>query len=364
MSKVFKFALVMDPALGWRTNYQNWRAHFPLDMNVQPTWIVLSHDAPHWTDKVSGLPASVRNRLRSALMLREKLAQGPFDATLLAASAALTILPRYMKRHPCFLYIDSTPEQLFAFGDYYGWHPSKNPRLRQWKHRNKAAAFQQACGIFSMSAWAADSAVADYGVQKRRVHLLPPGVDLTRWRPADPALKAGKDVCDLLFVGGDFARKGGPLLLDWAARTQASGWRLHLVTPQAVETQDPRVQVYSDLTPNDPRLRALYAQADVFVLPTRADCSSWAGVEALASGLPLVIADTGGTGEIVQMGKTGFLAAPSDEAGFAQGLEALISNPPLRAQMGAAARADAEQRFDAAKLVRGAVQTMIEESSN
>jgi len=357
MSKPFRLALVMDLALGWRTSCQNWREHFPKDMNVEPTWIVLSDDTPVWIDRVPGIPKRIKNRLRASLMLREGLQRGPFDATFIAASSAWTTLPRYMKKHPTFLYIDSTPKQLFDFGDAYGWRRSR-PRVEQWKHQKRAAAYQSARGIFSMSQWAINSAVADYGVQPQNTHLLPPGVDMQKWQPGDRMQKAAKSVCDLLFVGGDFARKGGPRLLDWAATTKSTGWRLHLVTPEPVEVDDPRVCVYNGLTSNDPRLQALYAQADMFALPTRADCSPWAGIEALASGLPLVIADTGATSEIVQSGRTGFLVPQNDASALAQSLETLIADPALRLQMGAAARADAEQRFSAPKLVRQAVQIM------
>ena len=360
MSKPFRLALVMDLALGWRTSCQNWREHFPKDLNVEPTWIVLSDDTPLWIDRVRGIPSRLKNRLRVALMLREGLKQGPFDATFIAASAAWTLLPRYMAHHTTFLYIDSTPKQLFDFGDAYGWYPSKSPRVERWKHQKRAAAYQSARGIFSTSEWTSASAIADYGVLPQNAYVLPHSVDLTRWRsPGDALSKAGKAVCDLLFVGGDFARKGGPLLLEWAANTKASGWRLHLVTPEPVTVNDPRVCVYNDLTPNDPRLRALYAQADVFVLPTLADCSSIAGIEALASGLPLVIADTGGTGEIVQAGRTGYLIPQNDPEALARSLETLIADPALRARMGQAARADAEQRFDASRLIPDAVQIMI-----
>ena len=355
-------ALVMDLTLGWRTNYRNWVRHFPQDMNIQPTWIVLSGDKTLWIDKIPGLPRRIKNRLRASLLLRAGLRQGPFDATLIATSAALTALPRYMTQHSCFLYIDATPKQLYEFGDFYGWHPSISPRIEQWKHQKRAAAYRQARGIFCTSQWAAGSAAADYGASPENLHLLPWGVDLTQWQPGDPAEKAEKKECDLLFVGGDFARKGGPRLLEWAAGTKITGWRLHLVTQQTVETRDPRIHVYNDLNSNDPRLQQLYRQADAFVLPTLADCSSYAGIEALASGLPLVIAETGGTGEIVQPNRTGCLLPQNDPLALAQSLEALIGSPALRARMGQAARADAERRYSAPLLVREAVEIMKSQS--
>jgi len=361
MSKPFRLGLVMDTGLGWRTNYQNWLQHFPTDMNVEPIWIVLSDDTPLWIDKIPGLPNRVKAFGRHALMLREGLKHGPFDATFIAASSAQMTLPRYMKKRPSFLYIDATFKQLFEFVGFY-YNPGKNKRLEERKHQRRVAAYQSAQGIFSTSQWAADSAVADYGVLPQNTHILPFCVDTAQWRPAAASSKAGKNVCDLLFVGGDFARKGGPQLLDWAANTKTTGWRLHLVTPEAVEVHDPRVCVYNDLTANDPRLQALYAQADVFVLPTLADCSSIAAIEALSSGLPVVLGDTGGTGEIVQTGKTGFLIPPRDLSALSRSLETLIADPALRARMGQAGRRDAVERFDAAMLVRKAVQIMMDQS--
>ncbi len=359
--KTFRLGLIMDTGLGWKTNYQNWREHFPTDLHVEPTWIVMSDDIPLWIDRVPKVPNRVKAFARHALMLREGLRHGPFDATFIAASSAQMTLPRYMKKHPSFLYIDATFKQLFDFVGYY-YNPGPNPRLEARKHQRRVAAYQSARGIFCTSQWAAGSAVADYGVRPENTHILPFCVDTVQWHPpAEASSKAGKSVCDLLFVGGDFARKGGPLLLDWAAKTQASGWRLHLVTPEPVHVDDPRVCVYNDLVPNDPRLRALYAQADVFVLPTLADCYSIAGIEALATGLPIVLGETGGTGEVVQP-NTGFLVPPHDLSALSRSLELLIADPALRARMGQAGRVDAVQRFDAAMLVRQAVQIMKAQS--
>ncbi len=90
---------------------------------------------------------------------------------------------------------------------------------------------------------------------------MPPGVDLARWTPGDRFTRPAKPVCDLLFVGGDFERKGGPELLAWALRSKRRDFRLHLVTREKLgDLGDPRVRVYNGLMPNDPELVALYAQ--------------------------------------------------------------------------------------------------------
>ncbi len=52
------------------------------------------------------------------------------------------------------------------------------------------------------------------------------------------------------------------------------------------------------------RLRALYAAAHLFVLPTRADCTPMVLAEAGAHGTPVLVTDTGGVGSLVMEGVT------------------------------------------------------------
>jgi glycosyltransferase involved in cell wall biosynthesis len=103
------------------------------------------------------------------------------------------------------------------------------------------------------------------------------------------------------------------------------------------------------LTPNDPRLRDLYARAHVFVLTTRADCFSLASLEAMATGLPVITTRVGGIPEIVDHGRSGFLVDPGDEQGLVRALRDLAGSPELRARMGALGRRIVEARFDAAR---------------
>jgi len=69
-------------------------------------------------------------------------------------------------------------------------------------------------------------------------------------------------------------------------------------------------------------------------------------LEAQASGLPLVVSTSGGTGEGVVHGSTGYLFAPGDEAALAGHLTALLGDAALRARMSAAAREHMVAHFD------------------
>ena len=100
----------------------------------------------------------------------------------------------------------------------------------------------------------------------------------------------------------------------------------------------------------------LLAGFDIFALASEREEMPVAVLEAMAAGLPVVAADTGGLSEMVVEGKTGFLVPPRDVAAFADRLERLAGDAELRARMGAAGRARAVAEFG-----RDAIVTRIEE---
>jgi glycosyltransferase involved in cell wall biosynthesis len=82
----------------------------------------------------------------------------------------------------------------------------------------------------------------------------------------------------------------------------------------------------------------LLARAQLFVLSTRFEAFPYSVLEAMRAGLPIVASDVGGIREAVVSGKMGLLA-PAGDAGRLQAcLRQLLTKPPLRLEMGAAAR--------------------------
>jgi phosphatidylinositol alpha 1,6-mannosyltransferase len=90
-------------------------------------------------------------------------------------------------------------------------------------------------------------------------------------------------------------------------------------------------------------LPAAFASADVFVFTGPSETFGQVVQEAMASGLPSVVTDSGGVADLVIPGETGFHAAP-DPADFADKVRRLRDDSHLRAQMGQTARAIAEER--------------------
>ena len=100
----------------------------------------------------------------------------------------------------------------------------------------------------------------------------------------------------------------------------------------------------------------LYRAADLSVLPSLAEATSIAGLEAMATGLPLVGTDVGGIPTIIEDKATGLIVPPRDPDAMANALGQLISDADLRRRMGAAARAKVEREFTWPVIVRKTVE--------
>lgn len=172
------------------------------------------------------------------------------------------------------------------------------------------------------SDWAVQSAQAHYDLSQCTVRMLPLGANL----PSDPGYDAPKreanEVLSLLFVGGDWQRKGGPLLLELFARlrAEAPGAVLHIVGCDPAEAAGVAgVQVHGFLDKSDPeqgaRLDRLYREAAFLVVPSRQEAYGIVFCEACAYGLPPVGTRTGGIPSILSDGESGLLMAPEAGAG-------------------------------------------------
>jgi glycosyltransferase involved in cell wall biosynthesis len=103
---------------------------------------------------------------------------------------------------------------------------------------------------------------------------------------------------------------------------------------------------------SDERLRQLYAQADVFALPSEGEGFGLVFVEAMAQGVPCVCVNAGAAPEVVRDGETGLVARPRDVADLADKLFVLARNPALRARLGENARRVFAETFTAEAFER------------
>jgi glycosyltransferase involved in cell wall biosynthesis len=270
-----------------------------------------------------------------------------------------------MQRYPSVISLDATPINYDSVGEAYGHAAASSSFLDQQKYALNRRAFRAAHTLVAWSEWARRSLVDDYGVAPEAIHVLAPGAhrryfELGQQRAARPRRPGPTR---LLFVGGDFVRKGGPSLIEVAR--DLPDCEVHIVTKAAIDPQGaPNVYVHLGIGPNSPALFALFEAADVFVLPTRAECLAVVLMEAAAAGLPVVTTDVGALAEAVEPGRSGYLLSADNPHPLRTAIEALIADPGKRMRMGQAGLALARRKFDAARnnltylqLVRQAADT-------
>lgn len=90
----------------------------------------------------------------------------------------------------------------------------------------------------------------------------------------------------------------------------------------------------------------IYAASDIGVLPSEREGLGGSAVEAMACGLPLVATPVGGLQEVPEDGVSGVLVHDQTAEGLAAAFVPLVSDPDLRARMGAAALRRARTHFD------------------
>lgn len=98
---------------------------------------------------------------------------------------------------------------------------------------------------------------------------------------------------------------------------------------------------FTGLVPHE-KLPPYFEQADVFVLPSLNEGMSNSMLEALATGLPLIATDTGGTKELIEEGRNGFIVRMKDAGDLADKIEILFKDNELKKRMGEESRKKAE----------------------
>lgn len=338
--------LVILQAIGHITLTQNLQRVLVDRGDVDVRWVKTSlYRRGGLPERLPGLPASVRSSVRGLLEVRHLLNRWPCDVLLFNPQNPALFCQWYLLRVPSILMTDATPCQYDRLGALYEHAADANPAVRALKHQVNVLNFRLARALVPWSTWTRDSMIRDYGVDPRRAHVIPPGVDTRWWRPTNRRPAGGR--VGLLFVGGDFERKGGRLLLDvFTKLCLHERAELHIVTRSTL-LPAPGVVVHQDISPNSPELRQLYHQADVFVLPTLADCFPIASIEAMAAGLPVISTAVGGIPDMIQSERTGYLLPPGDGRGLGEALVRLIDDVQHRHALGAAAREASVTRFDA-----------------
>lgn len=93
------------------------------------------------------------------------------------------------------------------------------------------------------------------------------------------------------------------------------------------------------------KMPEFYALSDIVVLPSLKEATSIAGLEAMASGKPVVGTNVGGIPQIVTNKKTGLIVPPKDSKSLSEAINYLIDHKEIREKLGGNARREVENKF-------------------
>lgn len=247
-------------------------------------------------------------------------------------------------RIPNVIYTDWTA-RLSAESTYRFRSPLRGANLSRWLDC-ESRAFHRAAHIFTRSEFVRQDIVQHYGIPLEKVSVVGGGVNLDPF-PAPPTPRQ-IDSLLVLFIGSEFKRKGGDVLLRAFSlvRNRIPKARLRLLTRDSIPADLPMENV--EIVPyvwDRAKICRLYEEADLFVLPSREE--TWGDVllEAAAYGLASISVRGSVMAEMIKDGETGLLTPLEDIDELATAMTTLLENTDLRLRLGERARLHVKSYF-------------------
>lgn len=247
----------------------------------------------------------------------------------------IALLLRCLTRLP-YIVITQGPDIPWFEQRYYWLYPVLSPIIRLiWHYATAVTALSQAS---RQLIWRT--------APRLQVEIIHNGVQIERFAPV-PGVLAQRGLrrpLTFICVGRLIKRKGQQYLIQAAhllrQRGHAGQFKVLLVgggdNKEELETQCKRLGLQDLVTfagvVSSEDMPSYYAGSDVFVLPSYNECMSMALLEALASALPVITTETGGTAELVK--DNGWVVPWADPVALADTMERFLREPHLCREMG------------------------------
>lgn len=245
---------------------------------------------------------------------------------------------------PAYCYFDATAAQVYGARawEFASFSEAKAQDIIAYQRE----VFEACAGIFPRTRWAAESVVRDYGIPEAKVVVAGAGPNYY----AEPLPHGPYDSRSILFIGSEFERKGGPLIVDAFRRVRSvcPGARL-MIAGCTPDISEPGVEVIGRIRKDAPggleKLLRLYGEASVFCMMSRFEPFGIVVIEAQNSFVPCVLPKRFAFPEMIDDGVTGRLVDEYEPELLAETLIDLLADPARLEQMGQAAHAYVRGKF-------------------
>ncbi len=258
-------------------------------------------------------------------LLQQRFGTQGFDFTVQTQSMFSAALPNC----PNFVYTDHVARARLADEDQDGTgYPSQ-----LWLDCERQI-YEKAAHVFTFGPKIRNFLIEDYGIESGKVSAIGAGASVRPARPLNTSLDRYAHR-NILFVGVEWERKGGPELVEAFVKLRQ---RLPEATLTIVGCS-PEIDVDGcDVIGRLPlsEIEEYFHRATCFCMPSRVEPFGIVFLEAMQFGLPVVSTTVGDIGAIVKEGETGRLVSPKDSAGLAQALFQVLSDAKVCREMGIA----------------------------
>ncbi|ANW96060.1 hypothetical protein AXE80_07120 [Wenyingzhuangia fucanilytica] len=255
--------------------------------------------------------------------IKSKYHSGFFDKAIqkhkidvLFAPAASVEVAHLKTNIPICYFSDATVSVMVDYYDSFANFSDKSIKI---SNQIEQKAISKSTTQVFPSKWVFDIAQKDYDAQNP--YLVKMGANIDKDPEEEDLIKKYDSTINILFVGVDWKRKGGDIVLETIDKLDKKGYNVKLTVVGCIPSQThPKMEVIPFLNKNfkedNLRFQELFKESHLFFMPTRAECFGIVFCEANAYGLPVITTDTGGVSSVVENGINGFilpLDAKSDE---------------------------------------------------
>lgn len=245
-------------------------------------------------------------------------------------------------KHYCFT--DMTVSQAVQAGQF-GLNKFNDVQVSQAIEAQKSI-LETCQAIFVNSNWAKQSIMDDYGIAAERIGVVGVGASVS----PDTYIDAEKKDSNILFLGRDWHRKGGPTLLEAFRLVKQKVKSANLtIVGCSPKIDDKAVSVLGQLDKNHKSQRRLLMQAlsraAVLCVPSLFEPYGICFLEAHLFGIPPVTFRGQGRGEAIKNGVTGILVDSYSTTALSEALLELLLDPDKASRMGRAGREFARANF-------------------
>lgn len=231
------------------------------------------------------------------------------------------------------------------------------PSVESWMKRYMQR-FYQACSTVYCPTQAMAKMLNDVGVANEKLKIWQRGIDTTLFSPEHRSAdffrkKTSNNNKNILFLSRLVWEKNLQTLIEIYQEIQRRQlpYNFILIGDGTARTEAERQMPTALFLGKQPHnfVCQAYASADIFVFPSVSETYGNVIIEAMASGLPAIIADQGGSAELVEHGVTGFKAEANNAALYVDYIVKLLESPLLYKSIQKAALAQV-QKLDWSRL--------------